>query len=78
MKKQQDKKTCQRDREQEKGITLLALVVAIIILLILAGIGILMLTGENRNFKQCHKGKRRKTDNGRIRKNTVSNNRSID
>ena len=36
---------------QEKGITLIALVVTIIVLLILAGISISMLTGENRNTK---------------------------
>ena len=32
---------------QEKGITLIALVITIIVLLILAGISIAMLTGEN-------------------------------
>ena len=32
---------------QEKGITLIALVVTIIVLLILAGISIAMLTGQN-------------------------------
>ena len=36
-----------------KGITLIALVVTIIVLLILAGISISMLTGENRNYKSC-------------------------
>ena len=34
-------------KKQEKGITLIALVITIIILLILAGISIAMLTGEN-------------------------------
>lgn len=34
-----------------KGITLIALVVTIILLLILAGTSINMLTGQNRNFK---------------------------
>ena len=33
------------------GITLIALVVTIVILLILAGISISMLTGQNRNIK---------------------------
>ena len=37
-------KTC------EKGITLIALVVTIIILIILAGISISILTGQNRNY----------------------------
>lgn len=33
---------------REKGITLVALIVTIIVLLILAGVSIAMLTGENR------------------------------
>lgn len=33
----------------EKGITLIALIVTIIVLLVLAGVSIAMLTGENRN-----------------------------
>ena len=37
--------------QKEKGITLIALVVTVIILLILAGISIQMLTGQNRNIK---------------------------
>ena len=36
-------------KTNEKGITLIALVITIIVLLILAGISIAMLTGENRN-----------------------------
>ena len=38
-------------KENERGITLIALVITIIILLILAGISIMMLTGENGNAK---------------------------
>ena len=34
--------------QKEKGITLIALIVTIIILIILAGISISMLVGENR------------------------------
>ena len=37
--------------KRNKGITLIALVVTIIVLLILAGISINMLTGENRDIK---------------------------
>ena len=37
------------DFRKQKGITLIALVVTIIVLLILAGVSIAMLTGENRN-----------------------------
>ena len=36
---------------KSKGITLIALVITIIVLLILAGVSIRMLSGENRNFK---------------------------
>lgn len=36
-------------KTNEKGITLIALVITIIVLLILAGVSISMLTGENRN-----------------------------
>lgn len=36
----------------EKGITLIALVITIIVLLILAGVTLGALTGENRNFDQ--------------------------
>ena len=35
--------------KNKNGITLIALVVTIIVLLILAGVSIAMLTGENRN-----------------------------
>ena len=38
-------------RKRNYGITLIALVVTIVVLLILAGISISMLTGQNRNFK---------------------------
>lgn len=42
-------------RVKEKGITLIALIVTIVILLILAGVSIAMLTGQNRNT--CTSGK---------------------
>lgn len=35
--------------KQNKGITLIALIVTIIVLLILAGVSLAMLTGENRD-----------------------------
>ena len=38
--------------KKNQGITLIALVVTIIVLLILAGISITMLLGQNRNFKK--------------------------
>ena len=37
-------------KKYDGGITLIALIVTIIVLLILAGISIAMLTGENRNI----------------------------
>ena len=36
--------------KNEKGITLIALVITIIVLLILAAVSIATLTGDNRNF----------------------------
>lgn len=36
--------------EEKNGITLVALVVTVIILLILAGISVSVLVGENRNY----------------------------
>ena len=35
----------------ERGITLIALVITIIVLIILAGVSIHMLTGQNRHIK---------------------------
>ncbi len=43
--------------QKEKGITLIALVVTIIVLLILAGISIMMLTGENSLINQAKQAK---------------------
>ena len=47
--------------KKEKGITLIALVVTIVVLLILAGVSISMLTGENGIIRQAQEAKR-KTD----------------
>lgn len=46
-----------RKNKGEKGITLIALIVTIIVLLILAGVSIAMLTGQNRNFDTSTKCK---------------------
>ncbi len=43
--------------KKEKGITLIALVITIIVLLILAGVSIAMLTGENGIITQAQKAK---------------------
>ena len=45
-------------KSNEKGITLIALVITIIVLLILAGVAISMLSGDNRNIKSGSKSKR--------------------
>ena len=65
MKKQQKKMNFKINGKYDKGITLIVLVVSIIILLILAGISIAMLTGQNRHIKQ-----------GRTSKNKYTNSRS--
>ncbi|MCI8547534.1 MAG: hypothetical protein HFJ38_01455 [Bacilli bacterium] len=44
-------------KKQEKGITLIALVITIIVLLILAGVSIVMLTGENGILTQADNAK---------------------
>ena len=44
-------------RKEEKGITLIALVITIIVLLILAGVAISMLSGENGILRQAAKSK---------------------
>ena len=50
---------------REKGITLIALIVTIIILLILAGVSIAMLTGENGILTQAQKAKN-ETENAQV------------
>ena len=45
-------------KEKNNGITLIALVVTIIVLLILAGVSISMLTGNNGIIAQAQKAKR--------------------
>lgn len=46
-----EKTTIRLLNKNEKGITLIALVITIIVLLILAGVTIATLTGENRNIE---------------------------
>lgn len=46
-----------KNRETNKGITLIALVITIIVLLILAGVSISMLTGENGILTQANNAK---------------------
>ncbi len=46
-------------KKASNGITLIALVITIIVLLILAGVAIATLTGENRNINQSKHSKTR-------------------
>ena len=46
--------------KKNKGITLIALVIVVIVLLILAGVTVGALTGENRNIIKNNRSKRRK------------------
>ncbi len=48
--------------KKQKGITLIALVVTIVVLIILAGISIGAITGNNRYYKSSSKCKRRYRD----------------
>ena len=68
------------ERKGTKGITLIALVITIIVLLILAGISITMLAGDNSILKQA--GRARDTSRGGEVQETVkleaTNNNSID
>ena len=52
------KESMKRNKKVEKGITLISLVVTIIVLLILAGISIAMLTGENGILTQAKNAKK--------------------
>ena len=47
-----------KDLKVTKGITLISLVVSIVVILILAGVSIVTLTGENRNIKSSAVSKR--------------------
>ena len=53
-------------KSSAKGITLIALVITIIVLLILAGVSISMLTGDNGIITQAQKAKE-KTEEAKIR-----------
>lgn len=58
--------------QKEKGITLIALVITIIILLILAGVSIAMLTGQNRNIRESKLCKNARYTGRRKRTNKIS------
>lgn len=51
--------------QKKKGITLIALVITIVIMLLLAGIAIQMAIGDNRDYNKIYRGKKR-TSKSRI------------
>ena len=53
-----------KEKRTERGVTLIALVVTIVVLLILAGVTISMLRGENGIIKQAQKANEATTDKG--------------
>ena len=59
-------KSVKRNIKEREGITLIALVITIIVLLILAGVSIAMLTGDNGIITQAQNAKE-KTEEARIR-----------
>lgn len=58
-----------KKQKKEKGITLIALVITIVILLILAGISVRSLIGNNGLIKNVRKSKRRYRNCKRKRSN---------
>lgn len=52
-----EKEQMESKKRREKGITLIALIVTIVILLILAGIGIGTLSGDNGLINQTRRSK---------------------
>ena len=56
--------------KEEKGITLIALVITIIVLLILAGVAIAMLSGENGILKKAAEAKT-ETEKGQEKEETA-------
>ena len=57
--------------KKQGGITLIALVITIIVLLILAGVSISMLTGDNGIITQAQKAKRKDRGSKNKRRTTI-------
>ena len=55
--KERQRKLLTKIKKKENGITLIALVITIIVLLILAGVSIAMLTGDNGILTQAQNAK---------------------
>ena len=63
-------------KKNARGITLIALVITIIVLLILAGIAINALVGDNRNTKKSSTSQRKNDNIPKSRRSKISVNRS--
>ena len=63
-------------KKNARGITLIALVVTIVVLLILAGIAINALVGDNRNTKKSSTSQRKNNNIPKSRRSKISVNRS--
>ena len=57
--------------EKERGITLIALVITVIVLLILAGVTVATLMGDNRDINKSKWGKERDRNCRSKRKSTI-------
>ena len=66
-------KIMRRTKRKSKGITLIVLVVTIVVLLILAGVTIATLMGDNRNYNKSTGDKVRDYKKRRCRENKISN-----
>lgn len=64
-----------KEFKETKGITLIALIITIIVLLILAGVSIMTLTGENRTYNKSNWSKGKNRNSRAQRRNTVMANR---
>ncbi len=64
--------------KSEKGITLIALIITIIVLLILAGVSIITLTGENGTITRVQTAKKQSEKRKIRRRSKISNNKFTD
>lgn len=48
--------------QKKKGITLIALVITIVIMLLLAAVAIQMAIGDNRDYNKIYRGKKRTSE----------------
>lgn len=67
----QKKQINQKEQSNKRGITLIALVVTIVVLLILAGVSISMLTGENGIIRQAQEAKKKTEESQKDEENIL-------